>query len=98
MFAPQSPSHLTNGAIGLLTRAQYYAGITAFVHFHAGRYTIKGAGNQLTSTGEDQQYDSFFGNFPSVAPPQSYSGMAYYILTSAPVTALPAATTPGGAP
>lgn len=83
MFAPQQPAHLENSQAGL-TKAQYYAGITQVLHFHAGRYTIKGAGNQLFSIGDDQQYDSFFSNFPSVAPPQSYSGMAYYILGIAP--------------
>lgn len=85
LFAPQTQSQLDNGYFGTLTKAQYLAGITQYLHFHGGSYTTKGIGNALTSVGPDQGYDEWFSYFPSVAPPQSYSGIAY-ALVSGPYT------------
>jgi len=78
MLAIDAQSHLSCGLIGS-TKATFLAGFDVSVHFHSGAYTVKGAGNQMTSIGYDQQYDEFFENFPSVAPPQSFSGIAYAI-------------------
>lgn len=76
-FAPQSQSHLGNGWVGDgIPADQYHAG-EPYLNFHGGRYTIKGAGNQLISKGPDQQYDVQFAYFPSPTPPQSFSGIAY---------------------
>lgn len=76
-FAPQAQSHLGNGWVGDgIPAGQYHAG-EPYLNFHGGRYTIKGAGNQLVSKGPDQQYDVQFAYFPSPTPPQSFSGIAY---------------------
>lgn len=50
------------------------------MHFHPGRYSVKGsAGMGNRSSGGDQGYDTYLSNFPGVAPPQCYSGIAYYV-------------------
>jgi hypothetical protein len=62
------------------------------MHFHSGSYTpigtvvptvdpITGAipTNASQSVGPDQGYDAWFSQFPSVTPPQSFSGMSYVI-------------------
>jgi len=74
---PQAEGHFFNGLLG--DAAGSFHAKQQFLHFHRGQYTIRGAGNQLVSTGGDQQYDTWFANFPSVTPPQSYSGIAYAI-------------------
>src|ERR1039458_5289706 len=62
------------------------------LHFHSGRYTPIGAvvptldlvsglipPNASQSAGPDQGYDAWFSQFPTVTPPQSFSGIAYVV-------------------
>jgi hypothetical protein len=62
------------------------------LNFHAGRYTPIGTViptidpttglppvNSSQSYGPDQDYDGWFSQFPTVTPPQSFSGIAYVI-------------------
>jgi hypothetical protein len=62
------------------------------LHFHAGRYTPIGTAipvldpvtglvpaNSSQSYGPDQGYDEWFSQFPTVTPPQSFSGISYVI-------------------
>ncbi len=50
------------------------------MHFHSGAYAVKGsAGMGNVSSGGNQGYDVYLANFPGVAPPQCYSGIAYYV-------------------
>jgi hypothetical protein len=53
--------------------------IPTILHFHSGAYSTKGAGDQPTSTGPDQNYDAWFPEFPTVTPQQCFSGIAYSI-------------------
>jgi hypothetical protein len=62
------------------------------LHFHSGAYTPIGTvipaldpitglppANSSSSMGPDQGYDAWFSQFPTVTPPQAFSGIAYVI-------------------
>ncbi len=62
------------------------------LHFHSGAYTTIGCPTTPNSIGPDQGYDSWMAAFPSVIPPQAFSGIAYYVVQgggAVPLTPVP---------
>jgi hypothetical protein len=56
------------------------------VAFHSGTWTPIGIPQTAASNGSDQGVDSFFGQIPSITPPQSFSNISY-IRLYAPISA-----------
>ena len=54
------------------------------LHFHSGAYTPVGLPAGASSVGPDQAYDPWFSAFPTVTPPQAFSGIAYYMVAGGP--------------
>src|SRR6185437_11971217 len=94
---PAVPPHLIRQTL-TFPSADYFAKTApGVVHFHSGRYTPIGTViptidpvtglppiNSSNDAGPSQGYDPWFAQFPSVTPPQSFSGIAYAIFGMLP--------------
>jgi hypothetical protein len=92
---PAIPSHMAQQSLTMEDPNEWAEATASVLHFHAGAYTPIGTEipvvdpstglippNSSQDPGPTQGYDPWFSQFPSVTPPQSFSGIAYAIFGS----------------